>query len=250
MDDKNSTESNLDYQGGRAAVRDGHDSVRREKPDPVAGGNNKILISWVAGAGVILMVAGGYFNGYSNSFDSSDSYLYPGYVAAPRPAADGGAGVIEQKPWIEDWMADGKKVYNNCIACHQGSGTGVPGQFPPLKGSEWVDGGTERLSMILISGILGPFNVSGSTYNQPMPAWGALNDEKLAQVLTYIRREFGELPEGQSGIVTKEMMKAAREKHGKRATPWAEADLLAIPADANLPGAEVDMNTGQPTGEE
>jgi len=245
MDEKNSTESNLDYQAGRPAVRDGHDSVRREKPEPVAGGSSKVLVSWVAGAGFILMMAGGYFNGYSNAFDRSDEFIYPGYVAAPRPMADGASGPAEEKPWIEVWMKDGKKVYNNCIACHQASGTGTPGQFPPLKGSEWVDGGTERLSMIVLSGIMGPLNVAGSTYNQPMPAWGALNDEKLAQVLTYIRREFGELPAGQSGVVTKEMMKAAREKHGKRTTPWAEADLLAIPADANLPGAEVDLNTGQ-----
>ncbi|MFK5922201.1 MAG: cytochrome c [Verrucomicrobiota bacterium] len=246
MDDKNSTESNLDYQGGRAAVRDGHDSVRREKPEPVAGGSNKVLISWVAGAGIVLMMAGGYFNGYSNSFDSSDSYIYPGYVAAARPVVEGVDADAEQKPWIEVWMKDGKKVYTNCIACHQAAGTGTPGLFPPLKGSEWVDGGTERLGMIVLSGILGPLNVSGSTYNQPMPAWGALNDEKLAQVLTYIRREFGELPEGQSGVVTKEMMKAAREKHVKRTSPWTEADLLAIPGDAELPGVEVDLNTGQP----
>ena len=245
MDEKNSTESNLDYQGGSPAVRDGHDSVRRENPEPVAGGSSKVLISWVAGAGLILMMAGGYFNGYSNSFDHSDEFIYPGYVAAPRPLLEGASGPVEQKPWIEDWMADGKKVYNNCIACHQATGTGLPGMFPPMKGSEWVDGGTERLSMIMLSGIIGPFKVAGASYNQPMPAWGALNDEKIAQVMTYIRRNFGEMPDGKSGVVTTEMIKAAREKHGKRATPWAEADLLAIPADADLPGGEVNLDTGE-----
>ncbi len=248
MDEQNSTESNLDYQAGRPAVRDGHDSVRREKPEPVAGGNSKVLISWVATAGLVLLMAGGYFNGYSNSFNSSDTFIYPGYVAAPRPLIDGASGPVEQKPWIEDWMADGKKTYGNCIACHQATGMGLPGMFPPVIGSEWVDGGTERLSMIMLSGILGPFNVSGVTYNQPMPAWGALSNEKIAQVMTYIRREFGEMPEGKTGVVTTEMVKVAREKHGKRATPWAEADLLAIPADADLPGAEIDLNTGKPVG--
>ena len=40
MSEDNSTESNLDYQSGRPTVREAHDSVRREKPDPVAGGSS------------------------------------------------------------------------------------------------------------------------------------------------------------------------------------------------------------------
>ena len=58
---------------------------------------------------------------------------------------------------------------------------GAPGQYPPLAGSEWVDGGTKRVGAILINGINGPFTVAGQSYNQLMPAWSALNDEKLAQ---------------------------------------------------------------------
>lgn len=250
MSEENSTEPNLDYQGARPAVREAHDSVRREKPDPVAGSGNKVLISRVLVAGVILAAASGYFNAYSNIFDRSDQFVYPGYVTAPRPAIGGAAGAEDDKPWIDVWMADGKKVYNNCIACHQATGTGTPGLFPPLKGSEWVDGGTERLGMIVLSGVSGPFTVAGSSYNQAMQPWGALSDEKLAQVLTYVRRSFGSMPEGKSGVVTTAMMQAAREKHGGRSTQWTEADLLAVPADADLPGPDVDLNTGEPLGEE
>lgn len=253
MSEQNSTEPNLDYQGGRPAVREAHDSVRREKPDPVAGGGNKVLISRVVVGGIILAAASGYFSAYSNSFDRSDEFSYqfsyPDYVAAPRPEI--GGVVEEDKPWIETWMADGKKIYNNCIGCHQASGMGTPGLFPPLKSSDWVDGGTERLSMIVLSGVTGPIDVAGSTYNNPaMQPWKVLSDEKLAQVLTYVRRNFGVMPDGKSGVVTTEMMKIAREKHGARSTQWTVAELEAVPADADLPGAEVDLNTGKPAGED
>lgn len=248
MDEQNSTEPNLDYQVGRPAVREAHDSVRREKPDPVADSGNKVLISRVIVGGVILAAASGYFNAYSNSFDRSDEFIYPGYVAAPRPSI--GGEIVEDKPWIDTWMADGKKIYNNCIGCHQATGMGTPGLFPPLKGSEWVDGGTERLAMVVLSGVTGPIEVSGTTYNNPaMQPWKILSDEKLAQVLTYIRREFGSMPDGKSGVVTTAMMKVARERHGDRATQWTVAEMSSVSADAELPGEEVDLNTGKPAGE-
>ena len=241
MSEENSTELNLDYQGGRPTVREAHDSVRREKPDPVAGGSSTLLISWLVAAGVIVFMAGGYFNAYSNSFDRSDTFVYPGYVTAPRPSD--GQQMADDRSWIDIWMADGKTVFNSCIGCHQASGMGLPGQFPPLKGSEWVNGGTERLGMIVLSGLKGPITVAGMTYDNPaMQPWGSLlSDEKLAQVLTYVRRTFGELPEGKSGVVTTEMMQAARDKHGGRTTQWT--------VDAELPGEEVDLITGKPLSE-
>ena len=239
MSEHNSTESNLDYQQGRPAVREAHDSV---------GAHGKEFILGAVIAVIILVTAREYFNNNSNSLDSNDPFIYPGYVAEGRPTGDGGV----EGAWIDTWMAKGKKVYNtNCILCHQAAGVGLPGgQVPPLKGSEWVDGGTERLAMIVLNGVSGPMNVAGVTYNQPsMIGWGGFSDEKLAQVLTYIRREFGQMPEGKSGVVTTEMMQAARGKYGERGTKqWEEADLLAVPADAELLGIEVDLNTGQPAG--
>ena len=123
---------------------------------------------------------------------------------------------------------------------------GIPGQFPPLVGSEWVDGGTKRLGAILLHGISGPFKVNGQAYNQLMPAWSTLSDDKIAQVLTYVRREFGSLPEGEDGVVTTEMMKAAREEFSSHALPFTETELLAIPADASISGAKVNLETGEP----
>ncbi|MBL9157878.1 MAG: cytochrome c [Verrucomicrobiales bacterium] len=237
-------DKNLDYQQGTISTVELHDSIRRESPlHP--GGSGTVGISVIVVSALILIFGGGHLFSTSNGFRDS-IYVEQNYVPAPRPSLGGEDAGAAQALWIDKWMGEGKKVYNNCIACHQASGLGIPGQFPPLVGSEWVDGGTKRLGAILLHGINGPFKVGGQTYNQLMPAWNNLNDEKLAQVITYIRRTFGSLPEGEDGVVTTEMMKAAREEFKDHSAPYTEAELLAIPADAHLSGPKVNLETGDP----
>lgn len=242
----NEEQKNIDYERGTVSAVELHDSVRRENP-LLPAEEGRLGISVLVISSLILILGGGQLFSTSNGFRDG-IYITENYVPAPRPSLGGEDGEGAQVAWIEDWMKDGKKVYNNCIACHQASGLGLPGQFPPLVGSEWVDGGTARLGAILLHGINGPFKVAGQSYNQLMPPWNTLSDEKLAQVITYVRREFGSLPEGDDGVVTTEMIKAAREKFSGQAGPYTEADLLAIPAGENLPGAKVDLQTGEPAG--
>ncbi|MDA8908773.1 cytochrome c [bacterium] len=238
---------NIDYEQGLPGAIDLHDSVKRENPLSQGGEGTVGHTVMVIGA-LILILGGGHLFSSSNGFKSS-IYISENYQPEPRPSLGGDESAAEQVAWIEDWMSDGKKVYNNCIACHQASGLGIPGQFPPLVGSEWVDQGTSRLGAIMLHGINGPFKVAGQTYNQLMPAWNNLSDEKIAQVVTYIRREFGSLQEGDDGVVTTEMIKAAREQFGSHSGPYTEAELLAIPADEDLPGSRVDLETGEPLSE-
>ena len=105
-----------------------------------------------------------------------------------------GMAVDEYDPKI--WLAKGKGEYATvCASCHQATGEGVPGQFPPLKNSEWVIGGEERATSILLHGIVGPLQVNGKSYNGAMPAQGALkNNKSIAQLISYVRNE------GQHGI--------------------------------------------------
>ncbi|MEM7699646.1 MAG: cytochrome c, partial [Verrucomicrobiota bacterium] len=220
---------NLDYKRGTVSATKLHDSVKREH-SLTEGGEGAIGITVMLVSAVALIVGGGLLFSTSNGFSSS-IYISDSYVPEPRPSLGDTVEDAAEVAWIEDWMKDGKRVYNNCIACHQASGLGIPGQFPPLVGSEWTDGGTSRLGAILLHGINGPFTVAGQTYNQLMPAWNTLSDEKIAQVITYIRREFGNLPEGEDGVVTTEMIKSAREQFSGQAVPYTEAELLAIPAD-------------------
>jgi mono/diheme cytochrome c family protein len=236
-------EKNLDYESGTASVVHMHDAVRREK-ELLPEGNDGIGITLLVVSCFMFIFGGGYFFSYANHLKPSTVKEF--YTAAPRPSDDGGEGAVDVA-WIEAWMKGGKKTYMNCIACHQASGSGSPGQYPPLKGSEWVNGGTKRLGAILMRGISGPFKVSGQSYNQIMQPWNSLSDKQIAQVLTYVRRTFAELPEGNDGVVTEEMIVAARKEYAGGAA-WTEAGLLAIPVDANLLGAKVDLQTGEPIG--
>ena len=86
---------------------------------------------------------------------------------------------------------DGKQVFGvNCAACHQASGKGLAGVFPPLDGSEWVVGDARTLANILLHGVSGELVVMGNTYNGAMPAFKQLGDAELAAVTSYIRSEW------------------------------------------------------------
>ncbi|MDF1754427.1 MAG: cytochrome c [Verrucomicrobiales bacterium] len=235
---------NLDYESGTASVVDMHDSVRREKILQPSGAESLGLFPLVL-CGLVLIAGGGFLFKNANGFSDS-TYINSDYRPDPKPVTDDGDGEAEEVAWIDSWMKEGKKVYGNCAACHQPTGTGAPGMFPPLTGSEWVDGGTARLGAILVHGINGPMTVAGQSYNQLMPAWGTLSDKKIAQVITYVRREFGSLPEGDDGVVTTEMVAAARDMFKSQSGPFTEAQLKAIPEDKQLPGAKVDLQTGDP----
>lgn len=87
---------------------------------------------------------------------------------------------------------DGKQLFGaKCAACHQASGLGVAGVFPPLAGAEWVQGGEKVLISILLHGIQGEIEVKGNKYNGAMPAFGTLTDAEIAGVLSYIRSDWG-----------------------------------------------------------
>jgi len=240
----NEEPENYDYRKGSPSVSDLHDSVVREAPLPREG-QGGAGVTLLAVFSLILILGGGQLFSTSNGFRDS-VYISAHYVPDPRPSLDGIVGDTVELAWIDRWMRDGQRVYSNCVACHQSGGLGIPGQFPPLVGSEWVDGGTKRLGALMLHGAIGPMTVAGQTYNGLMPPWNNLSDAQLAQVITYIRREFGSLPEGEDGVVTIEMIQAAREEFAGQSEPYTEAELLAIPEDADLPGAPVDLETGEP----
>src|SRR3954452_20026439 len=65
----------------------------------------------------------------------------------------------------------GKPLYmQTCIACHQPTGMGLPGAFPPLAGSEYTTGSPRRMVAMMLKGMTGPLAVKGMTYNNIMIA--------------------------------------------------------------------------------
>jgi mono/diheme cytochrome c family protein len=107
-----------------------------------------------------------------------------------------------------DAAIDGKQLFGaKCAACHQASGLGVAGVFPPLAGAEWVLGPEKTVISILLHGIQGEIEVKGNTYKGVMPAFGTLADAEIAAVLTYVRGEWG----NQAAPITAAAVKAQRE---------------------------------------
>ena len=120
-------------------------------------------------------------------------------------------------------LPDGKQVYaTTCAACHQASGEGVAGVFPPLAGSEWVTGDEGKLARIILHGITGPIEVAGETYNGMMPPWGGtMKDADIAAVITYVRSAWG----NKAAPVTAAKVAAIRAAHKSRMTPWTAEEL-------------------------
>lgn len=89
-------------------------------------------------------------------------------------------------------LTPGRMLYNQyCVSCHKPEGQGIAGTFPPLAGAEQVLGDKEALIRIVLKGMVGPLKVKGQLYNQQMPAFSFLSDRDLAEVLSFIRSDFG-----------------------------------------------------------
>ena len=85
----------------------------------------------------------------------------------------------------------GKRIFNQiCAACHQQTGLGIPGAFPPLAGSDFLNADKERAIGILINGLSGAITVNGKPFNSQMPSL-QLTDEDIANVLTYVYNTWG-----------------------------------------------------------
>jgi len=95
-------------------------------------------------------------------------------------------------PEQERRFAAGRDVFTTvCAQCHQPSGLGQEGTAPPLVDSEWVLGPPQRTARIVLHGLHGPIQVGRKTMDLEMPGLKAFDDEQIASVLTYIRREWG-----------------------------------------------------------
>jgi len=132
----------------------------------------------------------------------------------------------------------GKAVYmQTCMACHQLTGMGVPGAFPPLPKTDYVTGDTRRLVAIVLKGITGPMTVDGKIYATGMPqpelTFPILKEDKnVADVLNYVRTSFGN--EAKEPI-TPEFVAEVRKEFAARTTQWTEAELKAFPAKGTAP---------------
>lgn len=121
-------------------------------------------------------------------------------------------------------VAQGRRLYTHCIACHQSNGRGLTPLYPPLDGSDYVVGDPRRLARILMHGIEGPIEVLGERYDQAMPAAPISRDADIAAVMTYIRQAWG----NDATPVDPALVSSVRAAHPDRRRPWTATDLDSI----------------------
>jgi mono/diheme cytochrome c family protein len=112
----------------------------------------------------------------------------------------------------------GQQVYRNiCQACHQPDGRGQDRLAPTLVGSELALSAPEIPVRILLNGKEG-------TVGLMPPVGGVLTDDQIADVLTYVRREWGHA----GAPVAPQTVKDVRAATSTRTRPWTDKELMAI----------------------
>ena len=93
----------------------------------------------------------------------------------------------------DERIAAGKTLFaSTCSACHQATGSGLPGSIPPLAGSDFlVKNDKERVLGVVLNGLSGPVKVNGASFNSVMPTWNHLTNDELANVITFVLNSWG-----------------------------------------------------------
>jgi mono/diheme cytochrome c family protein len=218
-----------------ADVQQVHAAVQREKREPGVG-REPLSIWLIAVYGLAVFFGGAYLGRYSGNFSGDALDPYGGEPQAMKKV--GGPQGAQQAAELSP-RDRGKKIFAaNCQTCHQANGLGVPGQYPPLAGSEFTIGGSRRPAMIVLKGLQGPVKVKGQQYGAAMmqPWEKTLTDQKIADVLTYERSEWG----NNASPVTAEQIAALRKELAGRGESFVEHDILAVPDE--------DLSGGAPAG--
>ena len=183
-------------------------SQHREHVDPTERSQPIPLLAAAAMVGMLLFGAG--YIAFSDA-PGAPEFGDRRTLADLRPGIGRPAGAV-----------DGKQLFTaHCVACHQASGKGLPGVFPPLDGSEWVQGDERTLANILLHGIEGEISVAGTAYKGAMPAFKQLGDAELAALASHVRGEWSN-----KAAALKPELFARERKSGTRTTPFAGGSEL------------------------
>ncbi len=125
-------------------------------------------------------------------------------AAAPTPPPAAATG-----PYSFNAERGAQLYATNCAACHQPTGLGLPGAFPPLKGNPAVlDADPAKHIATILHGLQG-LAIDGVSYPSAMPPFAAtLNDADIADIANHERTSWG----NQAKTITADQVKAARGK--------------------------------------
>jgi len=128
-----------------------------------------------------------------------------------EPEASGNADAAPAAEIDPAVMALGQTSYMTCAACHGTDGKGLQAgpalMAPSLVGSELLLGDPDKSLLVVLKGIA---KKDMKYMGQMLSLAAALDDEKLAAVLTYTRNSWG----NSAPAVTVEQAAQAREKFG------------------------------------
>jgi mono/diheme cytochrome c family protein len=180
------------------------DLLSREKPDLMEADSPTYLF-----VPKLLWLSLAIFGISYLALQTSDGRLADGDKRSGKTAA---ARVDARDPAL------GATLYKkNCQACHQPTGLGIPGAFPPLAGSEWVNGDARMVSAIVLHGISGPIEVKGARFNGAMPTFKSkLSPQEIAAVTTYVRGAWG----NHSDAIAAETVEMVARETSARTHPW------------------------------
>lgn len=146
-----------------------------------------------------------------------------------------------------DARTNGLAIFRNtCATCHGNDGDGIEHIAPPLNGSQYVEGSSERLAMIILNGLQGPVHIKGQLYNfnGSMPNFGNnYSDKEIADIISYLHNAFVLSP---TDAINAKKIKKLRNK---RSGTLTEKDLLALPdpiiIDSKTIGSKTSMTAGK-----
>jgi len=173
-------------------------------------------------------------------------------LALAAVAASAVQSVDERPP--EQGLEEGRALFLfNCSPCHQATGVGMKGVFPPLAGSDFISGNSrETVLATVLSGRTGKLVVNGVEYNNVMPAMSHLRDEQIAQILSFVYNSW----ENPGGMIAAHEVAAARERLGVPTDPAqgerhpgtkeAEMTYQGAPSVAGAEGVEMVVNPDAP----
>ncbi len=176
--------------------------------------------AWLSAAlGVAALAACGGDRGGAGSAQASVATGQAAAASGGAPAATPASAAPQQT---------GQQLFQRCVVCHQATGQGIPGTFPPLAGSEWATAADAALPIrVVLKGLQGAVTVKGQRFSSAMPAYGTgqpMSDAEVAAVLTYVRGAWGNTAEA----VTPEQVARERAATASRSTPWSAADLAPL----------------------
>lgn len=173
---------------GGAAITEFH----LEVPGTYVLVDHSIFRAFNKGALALMTVEGPENKAIYSGKELDNTYLAEKAQQTMVPVAEAARAAVSGAPTKAQQIAAGKALYNGtCSVCHQNDGAGLKDVFPPLAKSDYLMADKERSIAIVLNGLSGEVTVNGGTYKSVMPPMSQLSDDGIANILSFVRNEWG-----------------------------------------------------------